>query len=248
MSPESTVVIAVGVGVFLILAGVALLVLNRLPTGAARAGASSSRGSLTEAVLIIAGAACLIAAVAVNSNSGAPEPAAPTGASASSVSSASAPSSGAASEPAPSPTSSTASPPASKSDELVSVTSPKTGGQIEQCQVFTGTSTLTQGETIVLSVSNVSDPTKTLYLAPVHNWQAPGALAHWSGTQYFGSGDSSVGQTFHVDVVIMEVSQVKQALAFPSNVPTWATAALPSGSILKSELTFHRVSGAGSCP
>jgi hypothetical protein len=244
VSTGSTIAIVVGAGIFLILAGVTLLIINRLPVSGGRTGSVTGSRGLTEPVLVVAGAACLIVCVIFNGSRGSTErvssgsattPAAVTPVQSSSSTPALDPS---ASNPASSPQS-------GGSAESVSVSFPKAGSKVEQCQVFKGTSNLTPDKTIVLAMSNATDPTKTLYLEPVHNWQTPNTLSHWTGIQYFGSGDNSASQIYHIDVVIMNLSQVRQAEAIPSNSPTWSTTAMPQGSHVTEELSLTRIPGAG---
>jgi len=98
---------------------------------------------------------------------------------------------------------------------------------------------------MVLSAQNLSDPTKTVYLEAVNNWDKPEELSDWTGYQYFGSGDSSVGQTFEVSVIAMKMDTVTAALAQPANNPTWHVKSLPHGSDVKQTLRVVRVKGLG---
>jgi hypothetical protein len=84
-----------------------------------------------------------------------------------------------------------------------------------------------------------------LYLEPVNDWDKPTQLSHWTGYQYFGSGDSSVGQTYEVSAVIMKVSTVSVAFGNPANRPTWYVKALPPGSAVKQTLRVKRTAGSG---
>ncbi len=127
----------------------------------------------------------------------------------------------------------------------VTIDPPAAGTKVEQCNVFTGQANLPQGETVVLGVRNLSDTGNTTYLAPVNNWNNPSALTNWTDIQYFGSGDSSVGQTYLVSVIVMASDTVKTALAEPANRSAWAVTALPGGSSIKSTLKLVRVTGPG---
>jgi hypothetical protein len=119
------------------------------------------------------------------------------------------------------------------------------GSDVRQCDVFTGTSDLPGGETIVIGVQNLDDSGTTSYLAPVNDWNKPAALSQWTGFQYFGSGDGSVGQTYLVSVIVMPSSVVQGAQADPANRPTWAVTSLPPGSTVKQSVRMKRVSGQG---
>ena len=111
--------------------------------------------------------------------------------------------------------------------------------------MFAGESNLSSNDTLVLGVRNLSDTGHTTYLTPVNNWQTPADLAEWSWVQFFGSGNTSVGQRFLVSVIAMPTRAVQTALAKPANRPTWAVSALPSGSDVKKRMRFTRVSGSG---
>lgn len=128
----------------------------------------------------------------------------------------------------------------------VTLSSPSPGTNVQGCDVFTGTSSLPTDETVVIGVRNLSDAGHTIYLAPVNDWNKPGALANWTGIQYFGSGsDASVGQTYVVSVIVLASSTVKSALAEPANHVTWAVTSLPGGATVKQTLHLTRIPGSG---
>jgi hypothetical protein len=127
----------------------------------------------------------------------------------------------------------------------VVVDHPASGASVQQCAVFSGRATLPQDYTLVLAMLNIADPLKALYLEAVQDWDKPADLAHWTGYQYFGSGDTSVGQTYAVSAVIIPAATVKTALANPANRPTWHVTTLPQGSVIKKTLRVTRVHGPG---
>jgi hypothetical protein len=97
----------------------------------------------------------------------------------------------------------------------------------------------------VVGVRNLSDTGHTTYLEPVNNWDKPADLAHWTGFQYFGSGDSSVGQTYVVSILVVGSSTVKKALADPANHVAWGVTSLPAGTKVKQTLRLTRIHGQG---
>jgi hypothetical protein len=131
--------------------------------------------------------------------------------------------------------------------EIVSVTSPESGTAVGGCSIFKGTSSLRAGRTLVLAERNLSDPMRILYLEAVTDYDTPAALKDWSGEVFFGSGDSSVGQTYEVQVIIIDVSVVRAALAIPANNPSWHTTSLPQSSIIENVLRVKRIKGPGTC-
>jgi hypothetical protein len=140
----------------------------------------------------------------------------------------------------------TASPTESSSPTgAVTLSAPSAGKTVQGCGVFTGTSSLPADETVVVGVRNLSDPKHISYLQPVNNWDKPGDLAHWTGFQYFGSGDSSIGQTYVVSVLVVPSGTVKKALADPANKVAWGVTSLPGGTTVKQTLRLTRVPGAG---
>jgi len=98
---------------------------------------------------------------------------------------------------------------------------------------------------LVLSAQNLSDPSKVIYLEAVNNWNKPADLSDWTGYQYFGSGDTSVGQTFEVSIIVIKTGTVAAALAEPTNNPVWHVKSLPNGSKVKQTLRVVRMKGPG---
>jgi hypothetical protein len=141
--------------------------------------------------------------------------------------------------------STSATPVQSEHTGAVAIISPAYGAKVEACGVFSGTSDLPPSETLVLAAQNLSDPTKTSYLQPVNNWAKPSELSRWNGYQYFGSGNSSVGQTYEVDVLIMKIATVRAARAQPKNNPVWAVKSLPNGTNVKVTMRVVRKQGSG---
>lgn len=127
----------------------------------------------------------------------------------------------------------------------VTLSAPSSGKTVQGCDVFTGTASLPPDETVVVGVRNLSDTGHTTYLEPVNNWDKPSDLPHWTGFQYFGSGDSSIGQTYVVSILVVPSGTVKKALADPANKVAWGVTSLPGGTTVKRTLRLTRVPGAG---
>jgi len=127
----------------------------------------------------------------------------------------------------------------------VTLSAPSPGTTVQGCDVFTGTSSLPTDETVVVGVRNLSDTTHTTYLQPVNNWDKPADLGHWTGFQYFGSGDASIGQTYVVSVLVVASSTVRKALADPANHVAWGVTALPGRTKVKQTFHLTRVPGSG---
>jgi hypothetical protein len=126
-----------------------------------------------------------------------------------------------------------------------SIDHPGFGAKVGACAVFSGKADLLPGETLVLSALNLSDPAKVLYLQAVNDWDLPADVTHWTGYQYFGSGDSSLGQAFEVSVIVMKIRTVTAILAEPANRPIWHVKSLPNDSEVKQTLRVIRMKGSG---
>ena len=126
----------------------------------------------------------------------------------------------------------------------VSLVSPAYGADVGGCAVFTGTADLDAQTVVVLGDRNLSDPTRTMYLEPVNDWKSR-ELSSWAGYLYFGSGNSSAGQTYDVYVIVMPFDVVTAAKVQPANNPTWAVTSLPSGAQIKDTIRVMRVAGQG---
>jgi hypothetical protein len=143
------------------------------------------------------------------------------------------------------PSGTSAVPVQSEHTGAAALTAPTYGSKVGACDVFSGTSNLPPDETLVLSARNLSDPTMTSYLEPVNNWTKLSEVSEWTGYQYFGSGNSSVGQTYEVDVLIMKTATVSAALAQKKNNPAWAVKSLPRGTNVKASVRVVRKDATG---
>jgi hypothetical protein len=153
---------------------------------------------------------------------------------------------GAANSDSPTASQTISSPTATKTGHsgAVSLVSPVYGADVGGCAVFTGTADLDAQTVVVLGDWNLSDPTRTIYLEPVNDWRSR-EFSSWAGYLYFGSGSSSVGQTYEVYVIVMPFGVVTAAKAQPANNPTWAVASLPSGAEIKETIRVTRIAGQG---
>jgi serine/threonine-protein kinase len=139
----------------------------------------------------------------------------------------------------PSPVTSTA--PAEPEARLVA---PADGSSVHQCAIFTGTAHLPTGKTLVLSMRNLDNFDPNHYFEAVKDYDYPGELGAWTGYQWFGSGDSSVGQHYRVELLIVDLSLVKTALA-KSKKDGWFAPNDLEGSVLVAHITVTRVAGPG---
>jgi hypothetical protein len=121
---------------------------------------------------------------------------------------------------------------------------PIDGSDVRQCAVFTGTADLPGDKTLILSMRNLDNHDRTHYFSAVQNYEYPEELDTWTGHQWFGSGDSSVGQRYRVELLIVDLTLVQAALAAaPKN--GWAAPQNPPGSTVAAHITLVREAGPG---
>lgn len=139
-----------------------------------------------------------------------------------------------------------ASPSTGPDTSTATISAPKDGSTVSQCAVFTGTAKLTPTRTLVLAMSNEDNGDPTQYLEPVRNWQVPAQLTAWKGAQYFGSGDSSVGQTYAVELLIVDLAVAQQAdKAGKASGASWTTTTPLPGARTAARVELKRVAGQG---
>lgn len=121
---------------------------------------------------------------------------------------------------------------------------PIDGSDVRQCAVFTGTANLPGNKTLILSMRNLDNHDDTRYFSAVRNYEYPEELDTWTGHQWFGSADSSVGQQYRVELLILDLSLVQAALAAAPK-EGWAAPQNPPGSAVAAHITLVRVAGPG---
>lgn len=148
--------------------------------------------------------------------------------------------------PSPPPSSpatpTTATGPATRGTHGVTLTSPADGAKVHRCEEFSGDAKVPAGQTLMLAVDNVSNTDVNKYFLPVTSWDDPAKLSHWSGVQFFGSRDDSVGQNYKVSVVMLKSEVVKAALAKGGD---WFAPTLPETSKVTLSVTLRRIAGTG---
>lgn len=121
---------------------------------------------------------------------------------------------------------------------------PIDGSDVRQCAVLTGTAKLPGDKTLILSMRNLDNHDDTRYFSAVQNYEYPEELDTWTGHQWFGSADSSVGQRYRVELLIVDLSLVQAALAAAPK-DGWAAPQNPPGSSVAAHITLVRVPGPG---
>ncbi|MFI5842681.1 hypothetical protein ACIA8K_23525 [Catenuloplanes sp. NPDC051500] len=146
--------------------------------------------------------------------------------------------------PAPPVSAPPASTAASPTEGEATLTFPVDDAQVRQCEIFRGTSRLPENKTLILGVRNVDNGSPERYFQAVEDWEYPDDLVEWSGAQWFGSGDSSVGQRFRAEVLVVDLAQTKKAIHEADN-KGWHSPDNPEGAIVAAHITLKRVAGPG---
>lgn len=121
---------------------------------------------------------------------------------------------------------------------------PIDGSDVHQCAVFTGTAELPGDKTLILSMRNLDNHDPNHYFSAVQNYEYPAELEDWTGHQWFGSLDSSVGQRYRVELLIVDLTLVQAALTTAPK-DGWAAPQNPPGSTVAAHITLTRVAGPG---
>jgi hypothetical protein len=127
---------------------------------------------------------------------------------------------------------------------------PPPNNSVQACHNFTGTAELAPGDTLVLAVRNLNHTDPITYFMRVMQWSS-GTVGKgpWQAPQFFGSGDSSVGQTMELSVLVMPETAVARELAAHGAPPEqwdWHDRrAVPADAESAKVLLLDRIPGQG---
>ena len=142
----------------------------------------------------------------------------------------------------------TPSPAPSRSSGLplgkVVLDSPDERTDVKQCGIFTGRANLPDDKTIVLGVRNTDNGSPERYFEAVDHWEYPSDLQNWKAIQWFGDKDSSAGQHFRVEVLVVDLALATKKMA-AAKTEGWHGAANPPGAKVAAHRDLHRVKGKG---
>jgi serine/threonine-protein kinase len=122
------------------------------------------------------------------------------------------------------------------------IAAPAEDAATPECSYLSGTATLPPNTTLILANQNISGTDTTQYVEYVFGWRTPSTRWSWRGAQYFGSGDSSVGQSFRVRLLAVDLAEAHRLGAGP---------ALAAEGVALDGIELHRVAGPGidgDCP
>jgi hypothetical protein len=121
--------------------------------------------------------------------------------------------------------------------------SPADESDVRQCGVFTGRADLPADKTIVLGVRNRDNGSPERYFEMVDDWEYPEDLKTWKGIQWFGDKDSAAGQSFRVEVLIVDLALVREKAKAKKD--GWHGVDNPPGAEVAEHIDLHRVKGRG---
>ena len=150
-------------------------------------------------------------------------------------------------KPAPPAARPMVTPPASvPAETAVTLDNPKTGQRVHECEITRLTVTsLARDKTLMVARRNITTG-EMWYYSGVSDWDKPNSIdGAWNVKTYYGSGDTSVGQKYQVELV--ELDLLAARAAFTNGDGTGQSSALPPTSIRRGTATVTRVSGVGSC-
>lgn len=122
------------------------------------------------------------------------------------------------------------------------IAAPADDASTPECSYLSGAATLPSGTTLILANQNISGTDTTQYVEFVFGWRTPLARWSWQGAQYFGSGDSSVGQSYRVRLLAVDLAEAHRLGAGP---------ALAAEGVPLDSVELNRVPGPGAngdCP
>jgi hypothetical protein len=126
------------------------------------------------------------------------------------------------------------------------IAAPVQDGSVPQCAIVSGTSVLAPRKTLVSAMMNLDNGDPLRYYQPVSNWQVPAQLVNWTAKQYFGSGDTSVGQHFAVEIFSADLPVVTAAFKRAKDSGKgWVSEDPPAGGKMVARVQVKRIAGKG---
>ncbi len=116
--------------------------------------------------------------------------------------------------------------------------------KVKQCEIFSGRANLPADKTIIIGVRNRDNGNPERYFEAIQDWEYPKDLDTWKGAQWFGSQDSAAGQSFRVEVLIVDLELARQ-MTKRSKEEGWHSPDNPRGAQVAAHIDLHRVKGKG---
>jgi hypothetical protein len=87
---------------------------------------------------------------------------------------------------------------------VAQITSPKSGQAVRDCDIFSGTSKLPPGQTLMLAMHDLTHDDRFRWVQVAFGWDHPATLAKWRGAQFFNP--ESIGHRTLVEVIEMPLN------------------------------------------
>ncbi|WP_433830811.1 hypothetical protein ACQP2E_11840 [Actinoplanes sp. CA-015351] len=126
----------------------------------------------------------------------------------------------------------------------VELDSPKDEAEVKRCEIFKGRANLPDDKTIIIGVRNKDNHNPERYFEAVTDWEYPEDLDSWTGMQWFGDADSAVGQSFRVEVLIVDL-ELARSMNRQAKEKGWHSPENPDGAEVAAHIDLDRVKGAG---
>ena len=84
------------------------------------------------------------------------------------------------------------------------LSTPAAGTTVRRCETLRGTVDRPRGTVVITAMRNLDNGDPAWYGEEVYGQPAPGTTGPWFGPQFFGSGNSSVGQRFEVVLALID--------------------------------------------
>jgi serine/threonine-protein kinase len=109
--------------------------------------------------------------------------------------------------------------------KLAAITEPGNGGSIPACTLIEGTSQLAAGQTLVLSVENLSAGDRVKHLLPVPGWEQPDGLVRWRLQQFVGRPEDPPSTRYRIEAFVVPLAAIRGQADRLSTLPAASTLA-----------------------
>jgi hypothetical protein len=129
---------------------------------------------------------------------------------------------------------------------MAAISTPSNGGTVPVCVPIRGTSRLPAGQTLLLSVENLSVGDGVKHVRPVPGWRRPARLAKWRALALVGRPDDPLADRYRIEVFVVPLAAMQEQMA-AAGVETAADAlrgdwitAIPAGSRVGASIFVSR--------
>lgn len=119
-----------------------------------------------------------------------------------------------------------------------SIESPIDESQVQRCARMTGTVVRPTGKTVMTAMRNLDNGDPAWYGEKLLEQPEPGSSGRWTGIQYFGSQNSSVGQRYEVVLALIDAD-----IVFTDDLAADDLGAFARSGLEVAKVTYERISG-----